>query len=170
MRNRVADTFCINGSVTTLLMISKKKMQIWQLQVRVWVCSINGSEHAPIYIIFKNLSPLQLVPGRTVWVRTGILDTGIIPVSVGPAGIPVCRLPTGIGQWDRVAVEITRSMVRTQPAGQFCLYFFAYILHRPSPGRGFFSHFNGCLPPSLPLPAVLSDETTICCQSFLFFY
>ena len=47
--------------------------------------------------------------------RTGILDTGIIPVSVGPAGIPVSRLPTGIGQRDKVVMGGDQDSPRIPP-------------------------------------------------------
>ena len=74
--------------------------------------------------------------------RTGILDTGIIPVSVSPAGIPVSRLPTGIGQWDKVVMSIARSMVRSRHVRPFSFYFLLTFCTGPALKEVFFSHFN----------------------------
>ena len=128
-----------------------------------------GKEKLERSEIHPNIGKIFTISSHILWVRTGILDTGIIPVSVGPAGIPVSRLPTGIGRWDKVVMSIARLMVRIRHVRRF-ISDFAHIMHRPSPGRGFFFTFQCCLPPSLPLPAALSDATTICCQSFLFLY
>jgi len=76
-----------------------------------------------------------------IWVRTGILDTGIIPVSVGPSGIPVSRLPTGIGQWDKFVTSIVRSMVRIRHVGSFISTFCSHFAPA-QPWKRFFVHIS----------------------------
>jgi len=85
---------------------------------------------------------LQLCLDLSLWVRTGILDTGIIPVSVSPAGIPVSRLPTGIGQWDKVVMSIARSMVRSRHVRPFSFYFLLTFCTGPALEGFFFFHIS----------------------------